>query len=250
MRKNIVAGNWKMNLDAEEASQFALNFIKHKNSFSEAVDIIVCPPAVHIQDLADIFYDFNIGVGGQNCSEHASGAFTGEISAGILKSVGASYVIIGHSERREYFNETSTQLAEKIKQALENNLTPIFCCGEPLSIRKENKHVAFVKQQLDEVFGELNQAQIKQLIIAYEPIWAIGTGETASPQQAQEIHHEIRKVLNNYIAENADEISILYGGSVKPSNAKELFSEIDIDGALVGGASLKPDDFLAIINSF
>lgn len=250
MRKNIVAGNWKMNFNADEASQFALDFIKHKAQFPADVEIIICPPAVHIQDLADVFYDFNIGVGGQNCSEHALGAYTGETSAAMLKSVGAEFVILGHSERREYFGETSAQLSEKIKQALSNKLTPIFCCGEPLEIRKKGEHVAYVKKQIEDVFGAISQDQIKALIIAYEPIWAIGTGETASPEQAQEIHQEIRKVLNKYVGLAADELSILYGGSVKPNNAQELFSNPDIDGALVGGASLNPDDFLAIIKSF
>lgn len=251
MRRKIVAGNWKMNLTLKEAKELSESLAQNINSNTTATDVILCTPFVFLPQTMEIVKNTSIKVGAQNCSRFAQGAYTGEVSAKMLQSVGVNYVIIGHSERREYFNESSLQITGKIKQALAHEITPIFCCGEPLQERTSNTHIDFVTQQLNEVFSSLTPEEIAKLIIAYEPIWAIGTGETASPEQAQEMHATIRKILVNYLDEDAaQKISILYGGSVKGSNAKELFANQDIDGGLVGGASLDPEDFLKIIGSF
>ncbi|MBN1985572.1 MAG: triose-phosphate isomerase, partial [Prolixibacteraceae bacterium] len=192
-----------------------------------------------------------IGVSAQNCAAEAKGAFTGEVSAEMVKSTGAEYVILGHSERREYYGETSEILNKKLALALENELTPIYCCGEPLEIREAGTQNSFVKQQLEETIFNLSPEDFKKLVIAYEPIWAIGTGKTATSDQAQEIHAFIRSTIaEKFGQEIAEGVSILYGGSCKPSNAKELFANKDVDGGLIGGASLKAEDFLGIINGF
>ena len=187
----------------------------------------------------------------QNCNEHDSGAYTGEISVDMLKSVGATYVILGHSERREYFNENNQQLAAKVSKVLEQGLTPIFCCGEPLAIREQGDPYSYVNKQIEESLFHLASDEINQVVIAYEPIWAIGTGKTASSEQAQQMHKSIRDFLaNQYGKERAENISILYGGSCKPDNARELFSQEDVDGGLIGGASLKSRDFIEIAKSY
>jgi triosephosphate isomerase (TIM) len=253
MRNKIVAGNWKMNLSFEEGQKLTSE-ISHmvKDELNQDVTVVINPPFPHLQSVKKLIEGSkNIFLGAQNCSDKVSGAYTGEVSAGILKSFGVSFVIIGHSERREYFAEFHAQLTEKVKQALENDLTPIFCCGEPLEIREAGSHVAFVTDQLtDSLFG-LSEEDFQKLVLAYEPIWAIGTGRTATSDQAQEMHAAIRKHLaSKYGQSIADGISILYGGSCKPDNAKELFSKKDVDGGLIGGASLKSRDFVDIVKSF
>jgi triosephosphate isomerase len=191
-----------------------------------------------------------IGLGAQNCSNKESGAYTGEVSVDMLKSVGVNYVIIGHSERREYFKETNQQLAEKVNLALKSGMTPIFCCGETLEQREKGIHIDFVNSQLTESLFHLSESEFLKVVIAYEPIWAIGTGVTASTAQAQEMHEKIRTHLRSKYGKAADSVSILYGGSCKPDNAKELFACKDVDGGLIGGASLKARDFIDIIKSF
>lgn len=251
MRKKIVAGNWKMNNTLEEGKKLALEVLEKTNG-QEKAQIVLGTPAVHITTVVDALGGKNnIEVAAQNCSDKASGAYTGEISASMVKSTGANYVILGHSERREYFNETNAQLAEKVNQALANDLIPIFCCGEPLEIRESGDMYPFVKQQLTESLFHLSAEEFAKIAIAYEPIWAIGTGKTASSDQAQEMHAELRAHLaSKFGQEAADACPILYGGSCKPSNAKELFACADVDGGLIGGASLNADDFVAIVNSF
>ena len=211
---------------------------------------MVAPPFVYLSELAGK-KDSAVTVVAQNCADKESGAYTGEISVSMIKSVGAKYVILGHSERREYFNEGHELLAAKVNTVLGKRLIPIFCCGEPLAIREAGTHVAHVKKQLEDSLFHLKKNAFSKIIIAYEPIWAIGTGVTASPQQAQDMHKAIRALLaDKYGATVADGTSILYGGSVKPANAKEIFGQPDVDGGLVGGASLKAADFLQIIHSF
>jgi triosephosphate isomerase len=251
MRKKIVAGNWKMNLDLEGGKALA-QAILDQSTGSEKAQIVLGTPAIHLASVAQVLGGKNsIEIAGQNCSDKASGAYTGEISAEMVKSTGANYVILGHSERREYFKETNEELSAKVNIALANNLTPIFCCGETLDIREKEEHFAYVKQQLSESLFHLSDDDFKKIVIAYEPIWAIGTGKTASAAQAQEMHAELRGHLaSKFGQELADDCSILYGGSCKPSNAKEIFEGQDVDGGLIGGASLKAADLLGIVNAF
>ena len=217
----------------------------------KSTQVVVCAPATHLYALGQLSTPEQVAIGGQNIYTKDSGAYTGEISCPMLKSTGATYAVVGHSERRAYFAETDEFLGEKAKAALSHGLTPIFCCGEGLDIRKAGNHVEHVISQLKASFALLTADQVSKLVIAYEPIWAIGTGETASPEQAQEMHAAIRTFLNESYGEKiAQVISILYGGSVKPANAKEIFGQPDVDGGLVGGASLKADSFSAIVNSF
>ncbi|NCP46689.1 MAG: triose-phosphate isomerase [Flavobacteriales bacterium CG18_big_fil_WC_8_21_14_2_50_32_9] len=249
MRKKIVAGNWKMNTSFEEAITL-IEEIK-KCTISNGLELIVNPPFVYCQPLAQSLKSSAIKLGAQNCSEHQSGAFTGEIAATMLQSIGVTYVIIGHSERRSLFNETDETIAKKINQAIHSNLQPIFCCGEQLSEREANNHFERVKTQLENGLFHLSETDFKKVIIAYEPVWAIGTGITATSDQAQEMHQFIRTLVSkHYTHEIAENCSILYGGSCNASNAKELFSKPDVDGGLIGGASLKAVDFIAIANSF
>jgi triosephosphate isomerase len=253
MRKKIVAGNWKMNCLLEEGQKLTSEIVHMiKDEPTAGVTVVLNPPYVHLQAVGRLLAGVDqLFLGGQNCSDKASGAYTGEISAAMLASFGASYVIIGHSERREYFNETNELLTEKTKQALSNGLHPIFCCGEPLEIRESGSHEAYVKDQLTASLFGFTEEELKKIVIAYEPIWAIGTGKTASADQAQEMHAAIRNHLAGKYGETvAHEISILYGGSCKPDNAKEIFSKPDVDGGLIGGASLKSRDFVDIVKSF
>jgi len=253
MRNKIVAGNWKMNGTLEEGQKLTSEIVNMiKDERVNDVKVVLSPPFIHLAGVKKLIGDVNnLYVAGQNCSDKESGAFTGETSAQMLASFGIQYVIIGHSERREYFNETNLQLSEKVKQALANGLTPIFCCGEPLDIREDETHEDYVKSQLTESLFDLGADDFKKLVIAYEPIWAIGTGKTASSDQAQDMHAAIRDhIAHKYGQELADNISILYGGSCKPDNAKEIFSKADVDGGLIGGASLKSRDFMDIIKSF
>ena len=250
-RKKIVAGNWKMNTNFNEALEL-LNFIQINSTTSPYVEKILFPPFAFIKSIKDALNNSNkIKIGAQNCSEFNFGAYTGEVSADMLKSISCDYVLIGHSERRRYFNETSEQFILKIEQALLADLKIIFCFGENLEHRKSNSHFNIVKTQLNEVLSRLPKDKINQLVLAYEPVWAIGTGETASPVQAQEMHLYIRTVIAQMFSEEfAQNISILYGGSCNSQNAKELFDCPDVDGGLIGGASLIGPEFCKIINSF
>jgi triosephosphate isomerase (TIM) len=215
------------------------------------VKVILCTPFPYLLSIKNLIgQDTRISVAAQNCSEHESGAYTGEVSAAMLKSLGIGYVILGHSERRQYFGEDAKLLAKKVDIALKHGLSPIFCCGEPLEVRESNGHEALVKKQIEESLFHLDAASLQKVIIAYEPVWAIGTGKTATSQQAQDMHAVIRKHLASKYGEAvANEITIQYGGSVSAANAKELFSQPDVDGGLVGGASLKSRDFAEIIKA-
>lgn len=250
MRRKIVAGNWKMNKDLNEG----LELISQVMSLSSPSDVlkIFATPFIHIPAAVEKTKDNNdYAVAAQNCHHMECGAYTGEISAGMIGSAGAGYVIIGHSERRSYFNETTPILIQKVNIALANNLVPIFCVGENLEHRNANQHLEIVRQQLKEALYHLSPADFSKLIIAYEPVWAIGTGVTATSHQAQGMHNFIRSEINKkYGKEVSETISILYGGSCNAENAKELFACLDVDGGLVGGASLKAADFAAIANSF
>jgi len=249
-RKNIAAGNWKMNKNYEEGLALARSL--SENSVASDALMILSTPFIHLKAVGDIINgQSHMRLAAQNCHQKAAGAYTGETSLDMLKSVGVTHVILGHSERREYFQESNELLAEKVNAVLENELTPIFCCGERLEIREAETHVAYVANQIKESLFHLSAADFGKIIIAYEPIWAIGTGVTASPAQAQEMHREIRQMIaEKYDGETANNCSILYGGSVKPANAVELFSQPDVDGGLVGGASLKSEDFCAIYDAF
>ena len=253
MRKNIVAGNWKMNKNLEEGTSLASEIVNIvADEVKDDVTVVLNPPFIHLNSVQHIVKDSEkVFLGAQNCSEHESGAYTGEISVGMLQSVGVQYVILGHSERREYFNESSEELASKVNTVLASGLTPIFCCGESLDIREKGTFVEYVSNQLTESLFHLSPEEFGKIVIAYEPIWAIGTGVTASSDQAQEMHAALRKHLaGKYGEEIADETSILYGGSCKPSNAEELFANPDVDGGLIGGAALNSRDFVGIIKSF
>lgn len=252
MRKKIVAGNWKMNKDFQEAEDLMFEIVDElTEKGSGDTEVIVCPPAVYLEMSSDIAAENGFMVGAQNLSQHDSGAYTGEISASMLHSMGISHCILGHSERRTYFGETDKIVAAKIDQTLKYGITPIYCCGEVLTERQAEKHFDVVRTQVSEALFHLGEEAIKEIIIAYEPVWAIGTGVTASSDQAQEMHAFIRSLLTDkYGAAVSEEISILYGGSCNAKNAAELFANPDVDGGLIGGASLKAVDFVTIVNSF
>ena len=252
MRKHIVAGNWKMNKNFSEADDL-INQLVEKLESTDLGDtqLIICPPALYIELASDQSDESYFMVGAQDVSEHDNGAYTGEISADMLENMAIDYCIVGHSERRAYHHETDEQIARKVDQLLKHDLRPIVCCGEVLEEREANKQFEVVKRQIVDGLFHLTAEQFADIVIAYEPVWAIGTGKTATPEQAQEMHADIRSLIaEKYGAEVADNTSILYGGSCKPSNAKELFANPDVDGGLIGGASLKADDFLAIALSF
>ena len=251
MRKKIAAANWKMNLNVDQATNLLDEILSANITLNAHQFAVFAIPFPYLQMAnGKLAGQNNLYVAAQNCSDKASGAYTGEVSAAMLQSLQIKYVLIGHSERRELFNESNAQLAEKTNLALANGIIPIFCCGEPLSVREENNQNEFVAKQLKESLFHLSLDQIKQMIIAYEPIWAIGTGKTASAEQAQEIHAFIRtEIANKFGQEIANNMSILYGGSVKASNAIEIFSQPDVDGGLVGGASLQSAEFISIIKS-
>lgn len=257
MRKKIAAGNWKLNTTLEEGKKLIKDILSNIESTPPAekpgeLEVVFGTPFITLAAAAEmVSKNPMVHIAAQNCADKEKGAYTGETSVDMIKSTGAEYVIIGHSERRQYYNETDAILAEKVNLALSRDLTPIFCCGEQLEIREAGNHVTLVKNQIENGLFHLNEDQISKVVIAYEPVWAIGTGVTASPEQAQEMHAEIRKVIASKYGEKlAESISILYGGSVNAKNAKELFSQKDVDGGLVGGASLKPDEFSTIIRSF
>ncbi len=251
MRKQIAAANWKMNLNQQEAKDLLTNILDKLPKLTDNQQVVFSVPALYILNaVQQIGGISNVFVAAQNCHQNTNGAYTGEISAPMYSSVGVNHIVIGHSERREYFAESDALLAEKVNAVLANNSIPIFCCGEPLSIREAGTQNVFVETQLINSLFHLSSVQILKVVIAYEPIWAIGTGKTASSAQAQEIHAFIRSVLaTKYGADIANQISILYGGSVKAANAVELFSQPDVDGGLVGGASLIATEFTAIINA-
>ncbi len=251
MRKQIAAANWKMNLSLTEAKDLLADFKNRDYNLSDNQLVIMAVPFPYLTLATEaIGHKVQFFVAAQDVSAHSKGAYTGEVSAAMLESLSIKYVLIGHSERREYHKEDSALLLQKVKEALANNLQPIFCCGEPLAIREAENQNDFVANQLEEVLFELSAEELKNIMIAYEPIWAIGTGKTASSEQAQEMHAHIRSVMSGKFGDSvANNISILYGGSVKGSNAEELFSKSDVDGGLVGGASLDADDFTKIINS-
>lgn len=251
MRKQIAAANWKMNLSYQEAEILLDEILEAEIRLDfHQLTIFAVPFPYLIMSRSEVEDEMNYEVAAQNCHHKKSGAYTGEVSVDMLHSIGVNYCIIGHSERREYNGETNAMLADKVNLCLEQDIIPIFCCGEPLLIRDAGTQNDFVAKQLKESLFHLSAADIKKIIIAYEPIWAIGTGKTASTEQAQEIHHYLRSVIaGKYGAEIANEIPILYGGSVKAGNAKELFACPDVDGGLVGGASLIAADFIEIIKA-
>ena len=249
MRQKIVAGNWKMNNNLLQ-TETLISELKQQTKTSKA-EVMIAPAYINLQSAASQLKDNNITVVAQNMHFSDNGAFTGEVSADMLKSIGINTVILGHSERRAYYNETDESLAKKVDQALKHNMKIIFCFGEELEDRKSGNHEKVVKEQLQNALCHLEADAYKQIILAYEPVWAIGTGETATPEQAQEMHAFIRGLFNDrYGKETASNLSILYGGSVKPNNAKDIFSKPDVDGGLIGGASLKAEDFFAIVNAF
>lgn len=249
MRQQIVAGNWKMNNTLSEGSALVssiLEKIHHPKGL-----VVLAPPFTSLLSVGvQINGQEGFHLAAQNCHHETKGAYTGEVSAVMIAQAGASFVIIGHSERRQYFHETNEMLASKVNQALSNGLRPIFCCGEPLEIREEEKHELYVETQLRAGLFHLDEANFRKIVIAYEPIWAIGTGRTASSGQAQEMHRFIRSLIaSNYGTQVAEDTTILYGGSCNAQNAAELFGQPDVDGGLIGGASLKADDFAIIVNS-
>lgn len=251
MRKQIAAANWKMNLTYQQGEKLLDDIFQEKIELDFHQHVIFAVPFPYlIMATSSVADEMNYAIAAQNCSDKKSGAFTGEVSAEMLQSIGIQYCVLGHSERREYFLENNRLLAAKVDICLQNEITPIFCCGESLKIREENNQNQFVQQQLEESLFHLTPDQIKTIIIAYEPIWAIGTGKTATTEQAQEMHKHLRSVLaGKYGNDVANEIPILYGGSVKANNADELFACPDVDGGLVGGASLVAGDFIQIIKA-
>jgi len=252
MRKKIAAANWKMNCTYQQAERLLEDVLNGVHGLKENQQVLFAVPFPYLIMANSRSADEpNYAVAAQNCYHEKSGAFTGEVSAEMLHSIGTKFCIIGHSERRQFFNETNEQLARKIDLCLENGITPLFCCGETLEIRESGKQNEHVTRQVSESLFHLQMDVLEKIIIAYEPVWAIGTGKTASAEQAQEMHGNLRGVISKkYGQQTASNISILYGGSVKPSNAKELFTQPDIDGGLVGGASLVANDFIAILDGF
>ena len=250
MRKKIVAGNWKMNNDLAETQEL-LSHLKMQLVKEPQAEVMVAPAFTNLYSAFQGLKDTPVQVVAQNMHQSENGAYTGEVSAKMLKSIGVDTVILGHSERRAHFGETNDILAEKVNAALKNEMRIIFCFGEELADRKSDKHFDLVAKQLQESLYQISDSDWNNVVLAYEPVWAIGTGETASPEQAQEMHAFIRKnISEKFNDEIAQNVSILYGGSVKPANAKEIFAKEDVDGGLIGGASLKAVDFVEIINAF
>ena len=251
MRKKIVAGNWKMNTTLPEGIALAKEVNTALASKQANCDVVICVPFTHLASIAAEIDQTKLGLGAENCADHRSGAYTGEVSAPMVASTGATYVILGHSERRQYYGETSEILKEKVNLALAENLTPIFCIGEVLEQREDGTFFDVVTTQIEEALFDLSAEDFGKIILAYEPVWAIGTGKTATAEQAEEMHAHIRNVIaGKYGKEVADNTSILYGGSCKPSNAAELFAEPDVDGGLIGGAALDAASFMGIVTAF
>lgn len=251
MRKKIVAGNWKMNTTLQEGIQLAEDINVALQPLTPKCDVVVCVPFTHLTSVNAIVDTDKIGVGAENCADHVKGAYTGEVSAAMVASTGVKYVILGHSERRQYYGETSETLATKVNLALENNLIPIFCIGEVLEERENGTAFDVVRKQVEDALFHLSADEFSRLVLAYEPVWAIGTGKTATAEQAEEMHAFIRDVIRGkYGEEVAENCSILYGGSCKPSNAREIFAKPNVDGGLIGGASLDAPSFLGIIEAW
>ena len=251
MRKNIVAGNWKMNTTLQEGVALAKEINEALKGVETKCDVVLATPFIHLVSVVEAVDAARIGVGAENCADKVEGAYTGEVSAAMVASTGAKYVILGHSERRAYYHETAEILKDKVVLALANGLTPIFCVGEVLEEREAEKHFDVVAAQIKESLFDLTAEDFAKIVIAYEPVWAIGTGKTATADQAQEIHAFIRQTIaEKYGNEIAENTSILYGGSCKPSNAGEIFAKPDVDGGLIGGAALKADSFMGIITAF
>jgi triosephosphate isomerase (TIM) len=249
MRKKFIAGNWKMNLDRAAAVALAEAVVKRANEFPQ-VDVALCPPFVYLEAVQKVRIGSPVALGAQNLYQEAKGAFTGEISPGMLLDCGCKYVILGHSERRDILHESNEDVNKKLKAALRAGLWPIVCVGEHVEVREAGKTAEVIGEQFEGSFAEIETEQMGKITIAYEPVWAIGTGKVATPEQAEEVHADLRKLIEDrYNAEVAEAVRIQYGGSVKPSNSGELMSQPNIDGALVGGASLVADDFLRIIAS-
>ena len=250
MRKNIVAGNWKMNTTLEEGVELADQINNLLQGKEKNCEVVICVPFTHLTSVNAVIDQNVIGLGAENCSEHDKGAYTGEISAAMVKSTGATHVILGHSERRQYFGENNEQLLAKTRQALKNGLKPIFCVGEVLEERENGTYNDVVKGQVEALFDH-DAEDFGKIVVAYEPVWAIGTGKTATADQAQDMHAHIRSVIaDKYGKDVADNTSILYGGSCKPGNAKELFAKPDVDGGLIGGAAPDAESFMGIIEAF
>ncbi|MCG8449447.1 MAG: triose-phosphate isomerase [Pirellulales bacterium] len=246
MRTPLIAGNWKMNTHSSSAAELARGIADRADTVA-GVELLVCPPSAYLTAVRDAIGNAAVGLGGQNMYHATSGAFTGEISPAMLSDIGAQYVILGHSERRHIFGETDADINKKTLAAFEAGLRPIVCVGELLEQREAGKTAEVIRRQFEGSLANISAEQIKSTVIAYEPVWAIGTGKVATPEQAEEVHADLRKQLvERYNAEIADAVRILYGGSVKPDNAADLLGQANIDGALIGGASLKVDDFLAI----
>ena len=251
MRKKIVAGNWKMNKNLQEGIALAQELNEKLTADKPACGVVICTPFIHLASVAGIIDKSIIGLGAENCADKEKGAYTGEVSAEMVKSTGADYVILGHSERRAYYGETPEILKEKVNLALANGLKVIFCIGEVLEEREAGKQNEVVKAQIEGSLFDLTAEQYANVILAYEPVWAIGTGKTATAEQAEEIHAFIRGVIaEKFGAQAAEDTTILYGGSCKPSNARELFAKPNVDGGLIGGAALKADDFKGIIDAW
>ena len=248
MSRKIVAGNWKMNMTFDQAQQLFDDILDRLEDNEIAADVIICPPFPYLEVATDLSEsEQKFAVGAQNCSSFEEGAYTGEVSAKMLRTMDVDYCIIGHSERRKYFGETDDILSQKVIRCIENSITPIFCVGELLEERETERHFEVVRQQLEKGLFHLDSDAIADIVIAYEPVWAIGTGKTATPAQAQEMHAFIRTLLKEKYGDDiADDIFILYGGSCNAKNASDLFAQPDIDGGLIGGASLKADDFVSI----
>jgi triosephosphate isomerase (TIM) len=252
MRRKIVAGNWKMNKSVREGVQLAKE-IKGllREGLPAGVDVVLAPPFTHLTEICKIVKGTEIGLGAQNCASEEKGAYTGEVSAEMLKSAGAKYVILGHSERRTYYGEDDVLVNRKIRLVLKNALTPVYCCGEVLAERQAGRHKEIIKKQISEGLFGLTPEEFVKVVIAYEPVWAIGTGVNATPDQAQETHYYIRQLINEKYGNSIGDITpVLYGGSCNAVNARDLFANPDVDGGLIGGASLKAEDFIRIIRSF
>ena len=252
MRRNIVAGNWKMNKLFPQADDLVNSIAEELRNYDTTdVDVIVCPPCPYLELVSDVSEDGDFFTGAQNESKFENGAYTGEVSATMLKSLGVDYCIVGHSERRKYFHETNQDIAQKIDRLLNEDITPIMCVGESLDERESGRYLDVIRTQIEEGIFHLSADDMQRCVIAYEPVWAIGTGHTATKEQAQEVHAFIRQLIcDKYNDDVAQEVSILYGGSCNPTNARELFAMEDIDGGLIGGASLKHKDFIEIACSF
>lgn len=251
MRKKIVAGNWKMNTTLSEGIGLAKDVNEALKGFTPKCDVIIAVPFTHLASVKAVIDSDKLGLGAENCADHKSGAYTGEVSAAMVASTGATYVILGHSERRQYYGETSETLKEKIALAFENGLTPIFCIGEVLEERENGTYLEVVKKQIDDALFNLSAEDFGKIILAYEPVWAIGTGKTATDDQAEEMHAFIRSVIaKKYGNEVAENTSILYGGSCKPGNAPQLFAKPNVDGGLIGGAALNAESFIGIVKAF